>query len=124
MEEPHKEYSEDDSFDVEKTSAEYGNEPRKMGSDYTGNASFEEPGKGIESDTTTGSGYSEGERNAQDGTNNSYDHRGNDELVDKYNVNDKAHFDSSLDDFIPTVSNYKHSDGNEATDNPEKDSRH
>ena len=39
------------------------------------------------------------------------DHQGNQELIDRYNINDRAHADSSKDDFIKTVSNARHSDG-------------
>jgi len=34
--------------------------------------------------------------------------KGSKELVEKYNINDKAHSDSSKDDFVKTVSNFKH----------------
>ena len=30
------------------------------------------------------------------------------ELIEKYNVNDQAHSDSSKDDFVKTVSNFNH----------------
>ena len=61
--------------------------------------------------TTTGSGFSQAERELQDGSNSETDevvHRGSEELIEKYNINDQAHSDSSLEDFIPTVSNFKH----------------
>lgn len=31
-------------------------------------------------------------------------------LVDKYNINDQAHSDSSLDDFVKTTSGFRHAD--------------
>lgn len=96
--EKRKEYSEDDSFDESKTAAEYGNDPKNASSDNSGNRSF---GK------TTGSGYSEAERNAQDGTNAD---NGSRYLVDKYNINDQAYSDSSLDDFVKTTSGFRHAD--------------
>lgn len=34
--------------------------------------------------------------------------RGSKELVEKYNINDKAHSDSSKKDFVKTVSNFNH----------------
>ena len=38
------------------------------------------------------------------------EHRGSEELINKYNINDQAHSDSSIDDFIKTVSEFHHSD--------------
>ncbi|RZJ31781.1 MAG: hypothetical protein EOO48_01005 [Flavobacterium sp.] len=35
---------------------------------------------------------------------------GSEELVNKYNVNDQAHSDSSLNDFVNTTSNFHHED--------------
>jgi hypothetical protein len=100
--EERKEYSEDDSFDKNKTASEYGNEPNKMNSDNSGNDSF---GTTDKNETlTTGSGYSQAERDAQDATN------GSQYLVDKYNINDQAHSDSSLDDFVKTTSGFRHAD--------------
>ncbi len=119
MENTRKEYDENDSTDPRKMAAEYGNQSRNMQADNTGNESFGE------SDTTTGSGYSEAERSFQDGhTSDNADvvNRGSRELIDKYNINDQAHSDSSKEDFIKTVSNFRHSD--EATDDAENQSRH
>ncbi|RZJ34439.1 MAG: hypothetical protein EOO51_09530 [Flavobacterium sp.] len=123
MEKPHKEYSEDDSLDTGKMAAEYGNEPHKMGSDNTGNADFGKT-EDFPSDSTTGSGFSELEREHQDGTNAIRDSQDNGSqlLTDSYNINDKAHSDSSLDDFVKTTSNYHHAD--EPDDDPGSDSRH
>ncbi len=118
METTHKEYSENDSDDTLKTAAEYGNKPAGMQADNTGNNTFGD------SDTTTGSGYSEAERKVQDGhvsDNDEVVHRGSRELIDKYNINDQAHSDSSKDDFIPTVSNFHHAD---EPDEPTDQSRH
>lgn len=36
--------------------------------------------------------------------------KGSKELIQKYNVNDQAHGNSSEDDFVKTVSNFKHSE--------------
>lgn len=36
--------------------------------------------------------------------------KGSKELIQKYNVNDQAHANSSEDDFVKTVSNFKHSE--------------
>jgi len=36
--------------------------------------------------------------------------KGSKELVQKYNINDKAHSDSSKKDFVKTTSNFKHAD--------------
>lgn len=36
--------------------------------------------------------------------------KGSKELIEKYNVNDQAHANSSEDDFVKTVSNFKHSE--------------
>lgn len=77
--EPRKNYTEDDSLNRDKTAAEYGNKPKKMNTDNSGD-SFNEP--------NNGSQY----------------------LVDKYNINDQAHSDSSLDDFIKTTSGFRHAD--------------
>ena len=110
-----KEYSEDDSFDTDKTAAEYGNDPNKMGSDMTGNKSFEDRKGDFKDNDTTGSGYSEAERATQDGTNSDLQN-GSDELIDKYNINDKAHHDSSKEDFVNTVSNFRHADSEQSED--------
>ena len=71
--------------------------------------------EGIAEDETTGSGYSEADRAAKDATNTDYlddpQHKGSRELIDKYNINDQAHSDSSKDDFVKTISNYNHADG-------------
>lgn len=37
-----------------------------------------------------------------------HDDNGSRKLVDEYNINDKAHSDSSEEDFIKTISNFKH----------------
>jgi hypothetical protein len=37
-------------------------------------------------------------------------HRGSEELIDKYNINDQAHSDSSAKDFVKTVSEFHHAD--------------
>jgi hypothetical protein len=99
MEGPRKDYSEDDSMDRDKTAAEYGNNPKNMQSDNSGNRSFGSPDEQF----TTGTGYSEAERNAAEANGSQY-------LVDKYNINDQAHSDSSLDDFIRTTSSFRHAD--------------
>ena len=116
--EERKEYSENDSFDIDKTSAEYGNEPHNMKSDMTGNKSFEHSDKDFKSNDTTGSGFSEAERSTQDGTNSD---NGSEDLVDKYNINDKAHFDSSKEDFVKTTSNFKHAAEDNSEDKAEDD---
>lgn len=71
--------------------------------------------EGIAEDETTGSGYTEAERITKDGTNSDYpkdlEHKGSRELIDKYNINDQAHSNSSKDDFVKTISNYNHADG-------------
>lgn len=70
---------------------------------------------GIAEDETTGSGYSEAERISKDATNSDYpkdlEHKGSRELIDKYNINDQAHSNSSKDDFVKTISNSTHADG-------------
>jgi hypothetical protein len=132
MEGPHKEYSENDSFSKEKTSAEYGNTPHREQADYTGNETFSKAeNQTFDSNSTTGSGLSEQERDSQDGSSSNTEdddvpHRGNGYLVDKYNVNDKAHNDSGIDDFINTTSNFHHADpkDDDETDGPEIDGRH
>lgn len=43
-------------------------------------------------------------------------HKGSEELIDKYNINDQAHSDSSKDEFIDTVSNFHHSDESKKED--------
>ncbi len=37
-------------------------------------------------------------------------HQGSQDLIEKYNINDQAHSDSSKKDFIDTVSNFHHAD--------------
>ncbi|HEY0091321.1 MAG TPA: hypothetical protein VGB43_02450 [Flavobacterium sp.] len=77
----------------------------------------------LQDNETTGSGLSQAERRNQDGTNSSIiDHSGAGDLVDSFNINDKAHSDSSIDDFIPTKSNYHHAE--KPDDGPENDSIH
>ena len=63
----------------------------------------------FESNSTTGSGLSQAERNVQDGTNSDVNN-GSEELVEKYNINDKAYSDSSKKDFVETTSNFHHAD--------------
>lgn len=80
----------------------------------TDDAPFGISDKGTGDNLTTGSGYSEEERVANDATNTDFPdekHKGSRELIDKYNINDQAHSDSSKDDFIKTVSNATHADG-------------
>jgi len=43
------------------------------------------------------------------------DRKGNEELAEKYNINDQAHLNSSKDDFVETVSNFHHAEEDEAT---------
>ncbi len=125
MENPRKEDSSEDRFDKGKTLAEYGNHSKKMDSDNSDNGSFQQE-KAFASDSTTGSGFSEGERRLQDGTNSDLgeDIAGDsaEQLVDSYNINDKAHSDSSIDDFVKTTSNYHHAENPE--DSPENDGIH
>jgi len=85
METPRKECSNDDSFDKNKTASEYGNSPERMNSDNSGNESFE---------NTKDEAHDDGRR----------------ALIDKYNINDQAHSDSSADDFIKTTSGFTHAD--------------
>ena len=54
---------------------------------------------------STGMGFSQAERDAA-----GIDHKGSRYLVDKYNINDQAHEDSSLEDFVKTTSGFKHAD--------------
>jgi len=44
-------------------------------------------------------------------------HEGSEELIEKYNINDQAHSDSSAADFVRTVSEFHHAD---ETDTDEK----
>jgi len=37
-------------------------------------------------------------------------HRGSKALIEKYNINDQAHSDSSAKDFVKTVSEFHHAD--------------
>jgi hypothetical protein len=98
--EERKEYSEDDSFDKNKTASEYGNNPNKMNSDNSGNESFGAVDKEDDSQVASDN-YG---RDAKDAAN------GSQYLVDKYNINDQAHSDSSLDDFVKTTSGFRHAD--------------
>ena len=121
MEGPHKEYSENDSTETNKMAAEYGNQPANQKSDNSGNDTFGD------SDTTTGSGYSERERSVQDGSttrNADEPDRGSRDLIDKYNINDQAHSDSSKEDFVKTVSNFGHANDKETDDELPNQSRH
>ena len=38
-------------------------------------------------------------------------HAGSEALIEKYNINDQAHSDSSAKDFVKTVSGFHHADG-------------
>ena len=49
----------------------------------------------------------------QDINNLERDDNGSRKLVDEYNINDKAHSDSSEEDFIKTISNFKHANEND-----------
>ena len=77
--------------------------------------------EGIAEDKTTGSGYPEAERDTKDATNTDYPadlhHKGSRELIDKYNINDQAHSNSSKDDFIKTISNSTHAEGTDGSKN-------
>ncbi len=42
-------------------------------------------------------------------------HKGSKNLIENYNINDKAHADSSKKDFVKTVSNFHHA-SNDSTD--------
>ena len=100
----------------------YLDENREKPLDSPGNSSGPEH---FQSNDTTGSGLSEAERAFQDGTTNEMDAANDgdtEKLVDHYNINDKAHSDSSPEHFIPTTSNYHHAD--DPQDSPENDSRH
>ncbi|WP_296149927.1 hypothetical protein [uncultured Flavobacterium sp.] len=48
-------------------------------------------------------------------------HNGSQELVDKYNINDKAYSDSSKDDFVETVSKFRHSGDNDIENSKKTD---
>jgi len=39
------------------------------------------------------------------------DHAGSGPLIHRYNINDKAHAESSIDDFVETTSAFRHADG-------------
>ena len=69
---------------------------------------------------TTGSGLSVAERETQDGTNSDLVHDKK-ELIEKYNIDDNAHRDSSAEDFIPTVSNFHHADSDKAQEDASRD---
>ena len=45
-----------------------------------------------------------------DNNNDKPKHRGSEALIEKYNINDQAHSDSSKDDFVKTVSEFHHAD--------------
>ncbi len=106
MENQHEDQTTDNNFDRSHEPSELGKGLSADESPKSGNKSFEHE------NLTTGSGYSSQEREVQDGTNNPsvIDYRGNDELINKYNINDKAHFESSKDDFVRTTSNFRHAD--------------
>jgi len=55
-------------------------------------------------------------------SNDPNNHNGSQELAEKYNINDKAHTDSSAKDFVKTVSNFNHAN-NDNSENPSDDSR-
>jgi hypothetical protein len=97
-----------------------------MGNRHKDNSENLNQDNSFPTNSTTGSGFSEAERAVQDGTNvkgypGESGNLGSDELVDSYNINDKAHSDSSVEDFIKTTSNYHHA---EDDDSPENDGRH
>ena len=124
MENNRKEYSENNSEDIDKTAAEYGNSPKRMNTDNSGNKSFEKSPEDYPRNSTTGSGYSESERDNNDSTNsqnpaNPYADNGSQELVDKYNINDKAYSDSSKKDFVETVSKFHHADEEDDSEDKE-----
>ena len=105
MEKQREDYSENE--DRSKTASEYGNANAAPAD--PGNEAFSKAG--YDSNATTGSGLSEFERNIQDGTNEQNPvHRGSEELINRYNINDQAHSDSSLDDFVKTTSAFRHAD--------------
>ena len=81
--------------------------------------------EGIAEDETTGSGYSEAERTSKDATNtdhpNDPQHKGSRELIDKYNINDQAHSNSSVEDFVQTISKSRHIDGTDGSGEKSKE---
>lgn len=74
----------------------------------------ERPGKAAAGNNmTTGSGLGDAERITPDAiisTSKNPEHKGSQYLVDKYNINDQAYSDSSLEDFIKTTSAFRHAD--------------
>jgi len=82
--EPRKEYSEKESYTIEKMFSEYGNSSSQ---DHFGGAESD----GIQEDNqTTGSGYSEEERNREDSTNDDTDELDPGYYEDKENSKKKS----------------------------------
>lgn len=46
-------------------------------------------------------------------------HEGSEALIEKYNINDQAHSDSSTADFVKTVSEFHHADEPQPNKDPE-----
>ncbi|CAM3448430.1 hypothetical protein FLLO111716_11130 [Flavobacterium longum] len=45
-------------------------------------------------------------------------HEGRKALIDRYNINDQGHAKSSPDDFVETVSGFRHADEKQETNEP------
>jgi hypothetical protein len=75
--------------------------------------------EGIAAEETTAGGEEGVQGASSDPTGADYpddsQHRGSRELIDRYNINDQAHSDSSKDDFVKTVSNATHADGTDGS---------
>lgn len=86
-------------------------ESKDKDAENKGNKSFE---KSYKEDATIGAGYSEAERDLHSDTDSRKpaepEDNGSQELVERYNINDKAYSDSSKDDFVKTVSKFHHAD--------------
>lgn len=108
MADQHKEQNDHDVSNREQTSHESGHRAEVAHHENTGDRLG---GIAYDPDSTTGSGISELERTVQDGTaSREASHLGSEELIEKYNINDQAHSDSSLEDFVKTTSAFKHAD--------------
>ena len=75
--------------------------------------------EGIAEDQTTGSGYTEADRAAKDSTNAEHpddtQNKGSRQLIDQYDINDQAHSNSSVDDFVQTISKSRHLNGTDGS---------
>ena len=105
MQDNSKEYNEKEASISSNKAGNYANQPNETATGIPVNEGSES------AKDTTGIGYSQAERDGVDPRNPVIEHKGSEELAKRYNIDEQARLDSSVDDFYKTTSNFRHSDG-------------